>query len=158
MATASDAPQLTTRRTGERARPDEIPARRILVVDDSPPMRAVLRTMLRTDRSTSWTIVEASNGVEALDVISSQPPFDVVLLDVQMPGMDGFTVCRRLRERHPRVSVVFLTAEGDRGSFDRGRASGGDSYLVKPFSPAALKAALHVLTSLKRCPQDGRAA
>jgi CheY-like chemotaxis protein len=158
MATASDVPRPADPRRGSHACREEIPARRILVVDDSPPMRALVRTVLRTDKSTSWTIAEASNGAEALDLISSQPRCDVVLLDVQMPGMDGFTACRRLRERDRQVPVVFLTAEGDRGSFDWGRASGGDSYLVKPFSPAALKAALHVLASLRRCPQDGCAA
>jgi CheY-like chemotaxis protein len=130
------------------------PVKRILVVDDSPPMRAIVRAMLQADTSTSWDIAEATNGAEFLQTISSQTPFDVVLLDVQMPDMDGFTACRSFRERERRVPVVFLTAEGDRGSFDQGRACGGDSYLVKPFSPAALKAALHVLTSLKRRADD----
>lgn len=128
----------------------EPPRKRILVVDDSPPMRAILRTMLRTDRSSTWEIVEAANASEFQDAISLQAPFDIVLLDVQMPDLNGFAACRTLRERDREVPVVFVTSEADLGSFSEGRSSGGDSYLVKPFSQAALKAALHALTSVRR--------
>ncbi len=113
-------------------------------------MRAILRSMLRTDSFSNWEIVEAANASEFLDAISSQAPFDMVLLDVQMPGMDGFTACRTLRERDKEVPVVFVTSEAGLGSFGEGRSSGGDSYLVKPFSPAALKVTLHALTSIRR--------
>jgi CheY-like chemotaxis protein len=126
------------------------PTRRILVVDDSPAMHAVIRSMLRDDNVTSWDMVAASSGPGLLDAVSSQGPFDVILLDVQMPGMDGFTACSALRERGCRVPVVFVTAETDLESFRRGRASGGDSYLVKPFSATALRAGLHVFTSMAR--------
>lgn len=143
----SDARQARPTVGHPRAEP---PPKRILVVDDSPPMRAILRSMLRTDNVSNWEIVEAANASEFLDAISSQAPFDMVLLDVQMPGMDGFTACRILRERDREVPVVFVTSEAGLGSFGEGRSSGGDSYLVKPFSPAALKAALHALTSVRR--------
>jgi len=126
------------------------PLKRILVVDDSAPMRAILRTMLRTDKSSTWEIVEAANASEFQDAISSRAPFDMVLLDVQMPDLNGFAACRSLRERDRNVPVVFVTSEADLGSFGEGRSAGGDSYLVKPFSPAALKAALHALTNVRR--------
>ncbi len=128
----------------------EVPVKRILIVDDSLPMRMILRTMLLTDNTAEWQIVEARGGQEFLDAVSSQPPFDIVMLDVQMPDIDGFTACRILRQRDQRVPVVFVTSESDLASFSRGRTAGGDSYLVKPFSPAALKATLHVLTSMTR--------
>ncbi len=155
MATISDVAHLPAPQRTEPAQRGERPVKRILLVDDSAPMRAILRSMLLTDNSTSWDIAEATSGAEFLELASSQSPFDVILLDVQMPGMDGFTACRRFRDGNRQVPVVFLTAEGDRGSFDRGRSSGGDSYLAKPFSPAALKAVLHVFTDLRRCAEPG---
>jgi two-component system alkaline phosphatase synthesis response regulator PhoP len=161
MTISSDAVRISApRRVGpaEHTRPAERPVKRILVVDDSAPMRAMLRSMLLTDNATCWEMVEAVSGADFLELISSQAAFDAVLLDVQMPGMDGFTACRLFREQHRRTPVVFLTAEGDRGSFDQGRASGGDSYLAKPFSPAALKTVLHVLTDLRRCADGSTAA
>ncbi len=128
----------------------DLPIRRILIVDDSLPMRALVRGMLLADRSVSWEVTEASSGSEFLHLSSTLPTFDIILLDVQMPSMDGFTACRIFRGRDRQVPVIFLTAEGDRRSFDEGIGCGADSYLVKPFSPARLKAAIHVLTTLKR--------
>jgi len=124
--------------------------KRLLVADDSAPMRAILLAMLRADDSTRWEVVEAASGIELLDAVAEQAPFDVVVLDVQMPGMDGFSACRVLRELNRELPVLFVTAEGDPGSFAMGRAVGGDSYLVKPFSASGLRTALHVLTNVKR--------
>lgn len=129
---------------------DAPPAKRILTVDDNPVMRATLRAMLRTDSDYRWEVVEATSGPDFLLALSLHAPFDVVSLDVQMPGMDGFAACRALRDVDPLVPVLFLTAEGDPASYIKGRVAGGDSYLCKPFSASGLMAALHVLVSLKR--------
>ncbi|HUL79368.1 MAG TPA: response regulator [Vicinamibacteria bacterium] len=124
--------------------------KRILVVDDSPPMRAILTAMLRTDKATRWGIAEAGGGSEFLDALALQPQFDSIVLDVQMPDMDGFSACRILRELNRETPVLFVTAEGDPSSYAKGRTAGGDSYLVKPFTPSALRSALSALTSLHR--------
>lgn len=128
----------------------ERPVKRLLLADDSAAARAILLAMLRADDSTRWEVCEAANGPEFLDAVALQAPFDVVVLDVRMPGMDGFSACRILREANRKVPVLFVTAEGDPGSFATGHAVGGDSYLVKPFSASGLRAALHALTSLTR--------
>jgi two-component system, OmpR family, response regulator len=124
--------------------------KRVLTVDDSAPMRAMLRSMLETDSSVRWDVVQASSGTEFLEAVAQQAAFDLFVLDVQMPGMDGFTVCRTLRELNQEVPVLFVTAEGAPADYSQGRLAGGDSYLVKPFSAPALLTAVHMLVSLKR--------
>jgi CheY-like chemotaxis protein len=134
-----------------------VATRRILIVDDSAVSRALLRSMLGADRDVDWQVVEAGCPEAFLQVLGSQTlasqdafSFDAVILDVRMPGMDGFEACRLLRQVDPRVPILFVTADDSREGFRKGTSSGGDSYLAKPFSRAALKAALHVLTSMKR--------
>ena len=113
-------------------------------------MRAMLRSMLVTDSSVRWEVVQASSGAEFLEALAGQSTFDLCVLDVQMPGMDGYAACRALRELDQQVPVLFVTAEGDPGNYIQGRQAGGDSYLVKPFSSSALLTAVHMLVSLKR--------
>jgi CheY-like chemotaxis protein len=132
-----------------------IPTRRILIVDDCLVSRTLMRSMLRADRDIDWQVVEAGSGEEFLEAVSaptvaSQDGFDVIVLDVQMPGMGGLEACRVLREVDNSVPILFVTADASRDGFRKGREAGGDSYLTKPFSRAGLKAALAVLTSLKR--------
>jgi two-component system response regulator ResD len=129
---------------------EEAPVKRVLTVDDSAPMRAMLRSMLETDSWIRWEVVQAGSGVEFLDALALQAPFDLCVLDVMMPGMDGYAVCRILRDLNQQVPVLFVTAEGTPGNYSQGRLAGGDSYLVKPFSAPALLTAVHMLVSLKR--------
>ena len=124
---------------------DELPRRRVLVIGDSAPMRAIVRSMLSTDGSVRWEVTEASSGTEFLGVFGQQPPFDVVVLDMQTPAVSGFAACRALRAWDRRVPLLFVTADGTPGSCRQERRSGGDSYLVKPFSASGLKTALHCL-------------
>jgi DNA-binding response OmpR family regulator len=112
----------------------------------------MLRSTLEADFSVRWEVVQASCGAEFLDVLAQQSAFDLCVLDVQMPGMDGYEVCRVLREVDQQVPVLFVTAESDRADYGQGRQAGGDSYLVKPFSSSALLTAVHMLVSLKRRP------
>jgi CheY-like chemotaxis protein len=142
-------PQGFTSRPG-RARREEAPVKRVLTVDDSAPMRAMLRSMLETDSSVRWEVVQAGSGVEFLDALALQAPFDLCVLDVLMPGMDGYAVCRILRELNQQVPVLFVTAESTPGNYSQGRLAGGDSYLVKPFSAPAFLTAVHMLVNLKR--------
>lgn len=147
-APRSPAPRPVPRRG--RVPREEAPARRVLTVDDSAPMRAMLRSMLETDSSIRWEVVQACSGVEFLDALTQQPAFDLCVLDVQMPGMDGYAVCRVLRELNQQVPVLFVTAEGNPANYIQDRQAGGDSYLVKPFSSSALLTAVHMLVNLKR--------
>ena len=108
---------------------------KILIVDDDPDIRQVLRLLLQN----LYTVREAASGSEALALIEENKDVDLVILDVMMPGMDGYAVCDALRA-HTNAPVLFLTAksaEADRISAYR---SGGDDFLSKPFSQDELLA------------------
>jgi CheY-like chemotaxis protein len=132
--------------------------KRILIVDDSPLVRAIVRAMLHAGSRQEWAITEAESGDGLLRAVAAGGTFDAVLLDVQMPGMNGFAACEALRRVDQSVPVVFLSAERDRDSFRRGRVAGGDAYLAKPVTYAALRSALSMLTGLGRKRQASGAA
>ncbi|HEV8533884.1 MAG TPA: response regulator [Methylomirabilota bacterium] len=115
----------------------------ILVVDDEPPIVDLVRFTLE---DADVRVVEASDGAEALVVARRTIP-DLVLLDVHMPRLDGFEVCRQLRSEPAlaRIPIVMLTAAGREADRARGRAAGADEYLTKPFSPLALLALVEAL-------------
>jgi DNA-binding response OmpR family regulator len=110
-------------------------AQRILVVDDEVRYQRLLDANLRTD---GYDIVTASNGLEAIQIFSSQP-IDLILLDVMMPELDGFDTCQRIRE-YSSVPIIMLTAKGDEKDRVRGLDLGADDYLSKPFSATELLA------------------
>lgn len=102
----------------------------ILVVEDEEPIRDLVATALRF---TGFQVETAATGREALSAASSALP-DLVVLDVNLPDLDGFEVCRRLRADGDMVPVVFLTARDDAADLRTGFTRGGDDYLTKPFS------------------------
>jgi two-component system OmpR family response regulator len=106
------------------------PEARLLVVDDEPNIVDLLATSLRF---AGFEVATASNGSEALRVASSFKP-DLLVLDVMMPGLDGFTVVRRLRQDGMRAPVVFLTAKDGTEDKVTGLTLGGDDYVTKPVS------------------------
>lgn len=106
------------------------PEARLLVVDDEPNIRDLLATSLKF---AGFDIVTAANGNEAIRQASETSP-DLIVLDVMMPDMDGFTVLRRIRSSGSEVPVVFLTARDDVDDRIRGLTTGGDDYVTKPFS------------------------
>jgi len=106
------------------------PEARLLVVDDEPNIVDLLATSLRF---AGFEVATASNGSEALRVASSFKP-DLLVLDVMMPGIDGFTVVRRLRQDGIGAPVVFLTAKDATEDKVTGLTLGGDDYVTKPFS------------------------
>ena len=110
----------------------------VLVADDEPHVVELVKVTLEDDR---LSVVEAFDGERALILAQATRP-DVVLLDVQMPGLDGFEVCRRLRRDRlfADTTIVMLTAAAQREDIARGLAAGADHYLTKPFSPVALLA------------------
>ena len=115
----------------------------ILIADDEPHITTLVRVTLEDERI---RVVEACNGEQALDLLDAMRP-DLVLLDVNMPGIDGFEVCRRIRAdgRYPGVKIVMLTAAAQAADRARGRAAGADEYLTKPVSPIRLLALTQAL-------------
>jgi DNA-binding response OmpR family regulator len=107
----------------------------ILVVDDDPLMVRLLRTNLD---KVGYRVITAIEGEEALEVVANELP-DLVILDVMLPKLDGYEVCRRIRE-FSLVPVVLLTARGEPVDKLRGFDMGADDYLTKPFSPPELLA------------------
>lgn len=109
--------------------------RRVLVVDDDELTLDILRTILDLEE---FEVVTASDGDEAVEVINDG--FDVVVLDVMMPGLDGYSVCRHIKadDGLKDVPVVLLTAKDRREDIEEGEKAGADAYLTKPFSPLSL--------------------
>jgi len=108
---------------------------RILVVDDEPRYLRLLEANLLTE---GYQVYTASDGEAALEAFSAGP-VDLILLDVIMPRMDGFTVCQRIRQ-FSNVPIIILTAKGEEHDRVRGLDVGADDYLVKPFSVTELLA------------------
>ncbi len=104
-------------------------SRRILVVEDDPHLSAGVVENLRAE---GYEVDAVGDGRGALESLFGQT-YGLVLLDVMLPELDGFTVCRTLRERGDNTPVLFLTARGDPADRVRGLEAGGDDYLAKPF-------------------------
>jgi CheY-like chemotaxis protein len=115
----------------------------VLIVDDEPHVVTLVRVTLEDE---SVRIVEATNGTEALAAAEREIP-RLILLDVRMPGLDGFEVCRRLRADpcFSTTKIVMLTASGQEADRALGKAVGADEYLTKPFSPLTLLNLVHSL-------------
>lgn len=112
-------------------------ASRVLVVEDEPENRLFIGLMLRTE---GFDVSEAEDGPTALEMLSAGAAPDLILLDVMMPGLNGWQVFERLRERPDwkRIPVVMLTALAQRSDVERAVSLGVDGYLTKPFEPADL--------------------
>ena len=119
----------------------------ILIVDDIAENLQILRTRLRLK---GFNVVEAASGQEALNLASEQA-FDLVLLDVQMPEMDGFEVCRRLKEQEftRNVPIIFITGRGDTDDLVNGFKAGAVDYVIKPFNSAELLTRVQTHLDLK---------
>jgi len=107
-----------------------MPGERLLLVDDEDNLRSMLEAALRHN---DFEITSVATGREAIAAVDAVEP-DLVLLDVMLPDLDGFEVCRRLRAGGNRTPVLFLTARDGTEDKVRGLTLGGDDYLVKPFS------------------------
>lgn len=103
---------------------------KVLVVDDEERIRRLLRMYLEREE---FLIEEAENGTDALKLALTKD-YDVILLDIMMPGMDGIEVCKELR-KEKQTPVIMLTAKGEESNRVQGFEVGADDYIVKPFSP-----------------------
>ena len=119
----------------------------VLVVDDTPDNLALMGGLLKDD----YLVKVANSGEKALRIASSEHPPDLVLLDIMMPGMDGYEVCRRLKEERATrdIPVIFLTALNDEADEQRGLELGAVDYITKPVSPPLLLARVATHLRLK---------
>lgn len=119
----------------------------ILIVDDTPDNIALLSGLLKDKYKTKI----ANNGVKALKIASMGTPPDLILLDIMMPEMDGYEVCRRLKEdeKTKDVPVIFLTAKTQVEDEEKGLSLGAVDYIHKPISPPILTARVHTHLQLK---------
>ncbi len=113
---------------------------RILTVEDDERIRTAVRLALEDE---GWSVAEAENGEDALAVFA-QAPTDVVLIDIMLPDIDGFEVCRAIR-RTSDVPIVMVTARDDTHDVVAGLEAGADDYLTKPFAPKELSARIRAL-------------
>ncbi len=113
---------------------------KILIADDEQLMRQLVINFLKPE---GYEILEASDGKEALDIYDKEHP-DLILLDVMMPGYDGWTVCREIR-RESTVPIMMLTAKGEEIDQLFAYDLGADEYITKPFSPKILVAKIKAL-------------
>jgi len=112
----------------------------ILIVDDEPDIRAILRYNLEKE---GFSITEAVDGNDALDKLSKD--LDLAILDIMMPGKDGYDVCRKIREQGNTLPIVFLTAMDREFDEVKGLEVGADDYVRKPFSPKMLIARINAI-------------
>lgn len=114
--------------------------KKILIADDEEPLRLLVRATLEDESGEGrHEIIEAIDGNEALEMARRERP-ELILLDIQMPGLSGLEVCKMLKD-DPVTSdlmIVMLTARGQQSDRERGFAAGADDYFAKPFSPLEL--------------------
>jgi DNA-binding response OmpR family regulator len=115
-------------------------ATRILTVEDDERIRTAVKLALEDE---GWTVEESETGEEALNAFQRQPA-DVVLIDIMLPGLDGFDVCRAVR-RVSDVPIIMVTARADTHDVVAGLEAGADDYLTKPFAPKELSARIRAL-------------
>ncbi len=110
---------------------------KVLLVDDSRTMRIMEKRMLSTLPDIQFA--EAVDGVEALSVIAAEPGgFDVILIDWNMPNMDGITLVQKIREKDKKTALIMATTEGEKNHVMDAIRAGVNNYIVKPFAAASL--------------------
>ncbi|MEI7911986.1 MAG: response regulator transcription factor [Verrucomicrobiota bacterium] len=114
---------------------------RLLIIEDELPMRSALVETLIAE---GYRVRSAADGIAGLELACSEA-FDLILLDVMLPGLDGYALCRALRQRGRRMPVLMLTAKGQVDDRVDGLDSGADDYLIKPFSLKELLARIRAL-------------
>ena len=112
--------------------------KQILIVDDEPNLVMPIQFLMEQQ---GYRVMIAERGEDALDLIYQYKP-DLVLLDIMLPGIDGYEVCEivRLNPKYRKVKIIFLTAKGREEEIAKGLALGADAYITKPYSNAALVA------------------
>lgn len=116
--------------------------RKVLVLEDEDNIRSFV--VLNLNRA-GYDTLEATTGEEALEILREHPETRIALLDVNLPGIDGFEVCRRIRATNAAIGIIMLTARSQEMDKVTGLMTGADDYVTKPFSPAELTARVDAL-------------
>lgn len=116
--------------------------KKILVLEDEPNIRSFVVINLRRN---GYEPIEAENGMAALSQLEKNPDIALALLDVMLPDIDGFEVCRRIRASGSKIGIIMLTAKSQEIDKVTGLMTGADDYVTKPFSPAELTARVDAL-------------
>ena len=116
--------------------------KKVLVLEDESSIRSFIVINLRR---AGYEVMEAESGEEALEKLKVNSDTRVALLDVMLPGIDGFEVCRRIRATNSRIGMIMLTARSQEMDKVTGLMTGADDYVTKPFSPAELTARVDAL-------------
>lgn len=132
--------------------------KKILVCEDEAAIREFVVLNLQ---KAGFEVCEAETGEDAVELFEKQGDFDVALLDLMLPGIDGIEVCKRLRLKSDRIGIIMLTARAQEADKINGLSSGADDYMTKPFSPSELVARVNSLCrrmgvgSAKKVEEDG---
>ncbi len=121
----------------------------ILVVEDEDPIRELVTTALRF---AGFTVEAVGTGLRVL-AESRRSAYDLIVLDVNLPDLDGFAICRKLRSEGSHVPVIFLTARDDPADLRAGFSGGGDDYVTKPFSLEELLLRIEAVLRRTRTPE-----
>lgn len=116
--------------------------KKVLVLEDETSIRSFVVINLRRS---GYEPIEAATGEEALNKVKQNPDIKVALLDIMLPDIDGFEVCRQIRAVHPKMGIIMLTARTQEMDKVTGLMTGADDYVTKPFSPAELTARIDAL-------------
>ena len=116
--------------------------KKVLILEDEENIRSFVVINLKR---AGYQAIEAATGMEALDKLNKNPDIGVAILDVMLPDIDGFEVCRRIRATSKRIGIIMLTARTQEMDKVTGLMNGADDYVTKPFSPAELTARLDAL-------------
>lgn len=116
--------------------------KKVLVLEDEASIRSFV--VINLKRS-GYEPIEADTGAEALEQMKRNPDIKVALLDIMLPDIDGFEVCRQIRVSNPRIGIIMLTARTQEMDKVTGLMTGADDYVTKPFSPAELTARIDAL-------------
>ena len=116
--------------------------KKVLILEDEENIRSFVVINLQR---VGYETLEAGTGNEALELLKDNPDVDVAVLDIMLPDIDGFEVCRRIRANNKRMGIIMLTARTQEMDKITGLMTGADDYVTKPFSPAELTARLDAL-------------
>ncbi|MCR4566831.1 MAG: response regulator transcription factor [Pseudobutyrivibrio sp.] len=124
---------------------------KILVVDDEAKIRSIIR---KYGEFEGYEVDEASDGMEAIDKVKQGGEYDVIIMDVMMPELDGFSACREIKKIKKDIPVIMLSARGEEYDRIHGFEAGIDDYVVKPFSSKELMMRVNVVTSRRQAQDD----
>ena len=116
--------------------------KKVLILEDEVSIRSFVVINLKR---AGYDVVEAGTGEEALELLKSNPDVGVAILDIMLPGIEGFEVCRSIRATDKKIGIIMLTARSQEMDKITGQMTGADDYMTKPFSPAELTARIDAL-------------